>query len=393
VRWWPRGAAFAALAALVALGAWALARGGGDGQDQPGRTGVPEAGSAFGGGRREPAPRRRARRGPPAAARLPVALERAVAQLFMVGFKGTLPRSRFFFRLGARDWGGVILTADNYVEPGQLKALAGEVGVVARNAGHAPPIVAAAQLGGPDSAFANLPPSPQSRVGTPAQAHAEAVLAGRQLKALDIRMTFAPAADVAAVGGPWEGRAFSDSPALVARLARAAVDGYTAAGVASAPGHFPGEGAASADPGESVATVGLSLEELRARDLRPFAALVRRAPAITMSAALYAAFDGVTPATLLPEAVALLRGMGFRGVVVSADLASVALATGGTPARAAVEALEAGCDLLLLPGNATDQERAYRAVLDAVRSGRIQVRRVARALARVASLRRRAGVG
>jgi beta-N-acetylhexosaminidase len=385
------------LAVMVAMGASALGCGG-DGDDEPARTEPPpEAGSAFGGGsghqrRDATGGGNRTRRDPPAAARLPLPLDRAVAQLFMVGFKGTLPRSRFFFRLGTRDWGGVILTDDNYVEPGQLKALAGEVAVVARNAGHTPPIVAAVQLGGADSAFQNLPPGPQAQQRTPGQARRQAELAGRQLKALDIRMTFAPAADVSGAGGAWEGRAFSEDPAAVARLARASVDGYTTAGVVSAPGHFPGEGAASSDPAESVATVGLSLDELRARDLRPFAAIARHAPAVTMSAALYAGFDGVTPATVLPEAVILLRTMGFRGAVVSADLSAVTLATGGSPGSAAVEALRAGCDLLVLAGDASDQEQAYRAVLDAVRSGRVPVRRVAASLERIGALKRRAQV-
>jgi beta-N-acetylhexosaminidase len=323
---------------------------------------------------------------------LPVPLGRAVAQLFMVGFPGTLPRAPFFSRLRKRDWGGVVLSDGNYVDPGQLETLARRIGAVARAAGHAPPVVAAVQLGGADSAFGNLPPAAQPLQRTAAAARRQAVLAGRRLKALDVRMTFAPAADVAATGGAWEDRAFSEDPAAVAELTRAAVDGYAAAGVVSAPGHFPGEGAASADPAEGVATVGLSLDELRARDLRPFAAVARRVPAVTMSAALFAGFDGVTPASVLPEAVGLLRGLGFRGAVVSADLSAVALATAGTPGAAAVEALRAGCDLLVLRGNAGDQERAYRAVLAAVRRGRIPGQRVADALARVTELKRRAGL-
>jgi beta-N-acetylhexosaminidase len=179
----------------------------------------------------------------------------------------------------------------------------------------------------------------------------------------------------------------------VAPRVRAAVDGWTDADVLSVPGRFPGEGAASQDPLEGPATVGLSLDELMQRDVRAFRPVAKRAPAIQMSAALYAAWDGVTPATLLPEAVDLLRGeVGFDGAVVSADLISVTAATGESVGAAAVQALKAGCDVLLVPGARADREEAYRALLDAVRGGELSRARVDEALLQVLSLKRRVGL-
>ena len=91
--------------------------------------------------------------------------------------------------------------------------------------------------------------------------------------------------------------------------------GYHAAGVISAVGHFPGSGAASADPDQMSATVGLTMAQLQARDLVPFAAVAPSTPVIVMSNAAYVAFDGVTPAGLLAQAVSLLRNTyGFGGV-------------------------------------------------------------------------------
>jgi len=111
-----------------------------------------------------------------------------------------------------------------------------------------------------------------------------------------------------------------------------------------------------------------------------------------MSAAAYAAFDGVTPATALPEAVALLRGQGFKGVVVSADLSAATIAAGGSIGQVAVDALKAGCDLLYLPGDARAQDEAWRAVTRALRTGELERGRVADALARVAALKRHYGL-
>lgn len=310
------------------------------------------------------------------------------ARLFVVGFPGTAPDASFFERLRATEWGGVLVTRGNFVDEGQFAALAGEVGAVARAAGRAAPLVAVRQAGGEDSELPGLPPRPAAELRDAAGAGAEARAAGTRLRALGVTMTLAPDADLGAAGGPWDGRAFGAEPGPVAQKVRAALDGYRAARVAAAVGHFPGEGAASADPALGAATVGLGLDELRARDVRPFAAVAGRAPVVQMSGALYAAWDGVTPATMLPEAVRLLRGAGFRGVVLSADLGAASFVSGVTPGEAAVQALRAGCDLLLLPGDADDQEQALRAVVRAIGSGEIPRGRVREALGRVEALRR-----
>jgi beta-N-acetylhexosaminidase len=319
---------------------------------------------------------------------LPADLDQAAARLMLVGFAGTDSRAPFFDRLRRTEWGGVVLERSNYRGARQLDALTGSLRSVARRAHHVAPLVGAVQLGGEDSAFPDLPPETQHATKDAADAGAQAAAAGRRLAASGVRLTFAPAADLASGGGAWEGRGFSDQPATVAGEVRAAVEGYRRAGVAAAVGHFPGEGGASGDPGVEPATVGLSLDELRAADLEPFAAVARTVPAVQMSGAMYAAWDGVTPATLLPEAVALLRRQGFRGAVVSADLNAITAATGGTAAQAAVRALQAGCDLLYVPGDAAEQDAARVAVAEAIRRGDVSAARVRDALLHAAVLRR-----
>lgn len=321
-------------------------------------------------------------------AKLPLALERAAAQLFVVGFAGTDPTSPFFERLRRRDWGAVLLERANYVDRTQFTALTGEIGVVAREVKHAPPLVIAAQLGGSETAVPDVGPRRQALAKNGLSAARQASAAARKLRPLGVDAVLSPSADVGLTGGPWDGRAFSDDPATVTRLAGGAVGGWKTARVAPIVGHFPGEGAASGDPNEGTATVGLGLDELRDRDLRPFRSLAARLPAVQMSSALYAGLDGVTPATLDPDAVALLRDQGFKGAVVSANLTAATLSTGGSVGAAAVAALRAGCDLLLVPGNSTDQEEAYRAVVRAVQRGQIGTARVRDALVASARLRR-----
>jgi len=321
------------------------------------------------------------RDGPPRG--LPLA--RAAAKVLAIGFDGAAPSASLRRRFGARDWGAVVPSADNYVSPSQLRGLTRSAERAARRARREPPLVAV------DPRFiGRLGPAPQIVLGTeesPEEARREAREAGRRLRGAGVDAVLAPSADLGVGGGPAEERAFSDDPLLTARFVRAAVDGWRDARVMPVPGRFPGEGAASQDPLAGAASVGLSLPELVSRDVRPFAGVVARAPAIQMSAALYAAWDGVTPATLLPDAVRLLRErLGFRGAVVSADLVAVTAATGGGVGDAAVEALRAGCDLLLIPGGRAEQEAAYRAIVGAVERGELKRERLDEAVRRVRAL-------
>jgi beta-N-acetylhexosaminidase len=324
--------------------------------------------------------------------RLPVARARAAARLFLVGLGGTEAQPELLQSFAQHEWGGVVLEPGNGASPQQVADLLGAIQGTARGAGHVAPIIAASQLGGERDAVPVGSP-PQAAAADAAQAQAAALGAAKALAPLGIRMVLAPDADIGYAGGPWEGLAFSDDPAQASAMVAAAVAGWKAGKVAPVPGHFPGEGAASSDPSVETATVGLTLDELKARDLQPFAAIAKHAPAIQLSAATYVAFDGVTPATLLPEVVALLRGgLGFDGVIVSGDLAAASLTGGQSIAELAVRAINAGVDLVWIPGDAAAQDAAWRAVVRALRDGTIPASRVADALAHVSKLRADYGV-
>jgi beta-N-acetylhexosaminidase len=382
----------------------ALVRGGGE--DRP--KVVPEGGSAFGAGVKAqappaavaapaPKPTPEPAAAAPASAKpsgkLPASVARSAARLFLVGFGGPRP-PRDVLRRGfaEHEWGGVVLEPGNGDSPQQVAGLVGRIRGAALDARHVPPLIAASQLGG-DLDAVPIGSEPQSAVRDAAGARAAALGAAKAVHPLGIRMVLAPDADLGFAGGPWDGVAFSDDPRAVAAMTGAAVSGWKDGEVASVPGHFPGEGAASGDPAVEAATVGLSLEDLKARDFLPFREIADHAPAIQLSSATYVAFDGVTPATLLPEVVALLRDdLKFEGVVVSGDLAAASLASGEPVADLAVAAIKAGVDLAWIPGDAADQDAAWRAVARALRTGEIAEARVAEALTRVSVLRATYGV-
>jgi beta-N-acetylhexosaminidase len=329
---------------------------------------------------------------PKASRGLPTTAARAAARLLLIGFGGPAAAPELLQRVAAQEWGGVVLEPGNGESPQQVADLVGALRGAAKGAGHQAPLIAASQLGGRLDAVPVGGVS-QAAARDAGAARTAALAEAKALHPLGIRMVLGPDADIGFAGGPWEGVAYADDAATVSADAAAAVAGWKDGEVAPVPGHFPGEGAASGDPALEAATVGLTLPELQARDLQPFAAVAGHAPAIQLSSATYVAWDGVTPATLLPDVVRLLRGtLRFGGVVVSGDLQAASLAGGASPAQLAVQAIRAGCDLVWIPGDAADQADAARAIAKAMRDGKLPTARVAEALRRVDALRAQYGV-
>jgi beta-N-acetylhexosaminidase len=321
-------------------------------------------------------------------------LPRQVAQLFLVKLFGKTPRA--VGTLGSTDWAGVVLDSSNFANDRQVGRLARAITSSATKTHNTSRLIAATQEGGPRTAFRDLPPKPEPVIGAsgrPALAGAQARQAGQRLRSLGLNMTLAPLADVDSASGPLSGRLFSTDASVVAQLTRAAVAGYAQVGMISAIGHFPGAGGASGDPDQTAATVGGTLAELEGRDLIPFAAVSASAPVILMSNAAYVAFDGVTPAALLPRAVKLLRdSYGYQGVVMSDDLDATLQPTGDSAAAAAVQALNAGDDLLYISGSPAEQLQAYDGVLNEARKSAATRARVRDALLRVLTLKVRYGI-
>ncbi len=196
-----------------------------------------------------------------------------------------------------------------------------------------------------------------------------------------------PVVDVGTETGSALGaRVYSDQAEDVAAYADATVGAYRAEHVFSAVKHFPGLGAADQSTEEGPATVGLSLDELRARDLIPFeAAIDAGVPGVVIGHALYALNDFTVPASLSKAvATALLRReLHFKGVAITDDLADPAITAIHTVPDAAVQALRAGADMLYISGSAGDQQAAYVAVLRAIQRGRIPRRRLDQAIGRI----------
>jgi len=331
-----------------------------------------------------------------AVAKLP--LDRKIAQLLLVGFAGRTIKAPFYGTLGRIDLGGVAFDRDNYQSPDQISTLAAGVSNTTSDPRtHTPPFIVAPQEGGDFSAFPNLPPFDNAAdLHSTSLAAREARDASKALTQIGFNGVLAPDLDVSAsTDQPLAGRAFSDVPSRVSAYATATIGAYRSAHMLSAPGHFPGIGAAGQSTDQGPTEVGLSMKDLGRRDLVPFRAAIRAgAQAILLGHAGYQPDDFVVPASLSRAiATRLLRGqLGFKGMAITDDLEAGAITSQTTVPKAAVTAIQAGADMVWISGPESDWLGAYRAILAAVRSKRVPMLRINTAVTRIITAKRELGL-
>ncbi|MEV8515861.1 glycoside hydrolase family 3 N-terminal domain-containing protein [Dactylosporangium sp. NPDC051484] len=226
--------------------------------------------------------------------------------------------------------------------------------------------------------------------GDPAVTEAAWRAAGSELAAIGVNVDFAPDADVLGTqpGGVIGSRSFGSDPAKVAVQVAAAVRGLQSAGVAATAKHFPGHGHTTVNSHSSLPVLGQSLDALQSADLPPFLAARDAGIGLIMSGHLEVkAVDPGGPASFSSKVlVDLLRTkLGFTGVVVT-DALNMTPAEAWPPGEAAVRAILAGNDVLLMPPNLT---AAYKGLLDAVHSGRITKQRLIESATRILTLKLR----
>jgi beta-N-acetylhexosaminidase len=122
------------------------------------------------------------------------------------------------------------------------------------------------------------------------------------------------------------------------------------------------------------------------RDVVPFAAAIKAGiSGLVVGEGLYEPDDFVTPAALSPKIIdgLLRKRLRFGGLALTDDLADPGVSAFAQIPDAAVQAIKAGADMVYISGELSDQEAAYTAVLNAVRSGEISETRVRQSLLRV----------
>jgi len=328
-----------------------------------------------------------------------------VGQLLWVGFHGTEAPVDLYRRIAAGEVGAVVLFKRNLLQVDEGTDLAVVAGLVdALHAAGDHLLVAVDQEGGrvqrvraPATVW---PPMLQfdAAPGDAGLTLARRVGAamGAELAALGFDIDFAPVLDVHTnPANPIIGdRAFSVEPERAAALALALADGLGDSSVLACGKHFPGHGDTQEDSHLALPRIDHDLERLRRVELVPFArAAAAGIPMIMTAHVVFAAVDPDRPATLSPRVIGdILRGeLGYRGVIVSDDLDMKAVADHYGVADAAVAAVAAGCDALLLCADRERQEGAREALIGAAEADAVLRARVGEAAARVRALARSRG--
>ena len=327
-------------------------------------------------------------------------VEEKVGQLLIGGFEGTEIGDQATRLVQEYQVGGLILYGRNIAGAGQLVTLTN--GLKALNGDGIPLFLSIDQEGG---GVDRMPPEVRRTPGAycvgqtgsvpAAQSYGDVLAA--ECAAFGLNLDFAPVLDVwSNPGNTVIGqRAFSADARTVAGLGPAAARRMMDQGVIPAVKHFPGHGDTAVDSHVGLPVVDKSLEELEKAELLPFRAAIQSAgtdgqvPAVMVAHILLTQLDPERPASLSPAVVTgLLREeLGFAGAVLTDDLTMGAVTQSYGLGEAAVLAVEAGCDILLVCHGQDSVPAVRTALLEAAASGRITTERLDESVYRILRLK------
>ncbi|MBE6933297.1 MAG: glycoside hydrolase family 3 protein [Ruminococcaceae bacterium] len=212
----------------------------------------------------------------------------------------------------------------------------------------------------------------------------------KEVGALGFNVNFAPVADLGS-NALIDTRAFSDDAELTASMVGSVVKGTQENGMLNAVTHFPGLG--SIDDVAHIERTKLerSLDELKAEELLPFqAAIDQEVGFVIVSHAVLTALDDQRPCSMSPAAMTMLREeMGYRGIILTDALDIPAITDHYDSGEAALNAVNAGADMMLCP---EDLDEAIQALLEAVEDGDIEESRINESVVRILAAKLKLGL-
>ena len=225
-----------------------------------------------------------------------------------------------------------------------------------------------------------------------ARGNAEEVFAAgkqlaQELTALGFNLNLAPVADVAGETESTEigSRAYSSDPEIAAAMVGSMVDGLQRGGILSCLKHFPGHGSVQTDSHEGTGISERTLEQLRQSDWLPFRSGMEEGVLFVMLSHQINENLSSLPASLSPEVVGYLREeLGFAGIILTDSQQMGAVADHYTSAEAAVLAIQAGVDMILMP---EDLQEAFDGLKAAVESGTLTEDRINESVLRILTVK------
>ncbi len=217
---------------------------------------------------------------------------------------------------------------------------------------------------------------------------------GTEIMELGFNLDFAPVADVdsnpdnTVIGN----RAFSSDADIAAEMVAAAVEGFKDSGILCTLKHFPGHGDTSADSHLGYTELDKSIDELWETEFVPFVSGIEAGADLVMVGHISVpqVIGDDTPASLSATMISILRDdLGFTGLIITDSMQMEAITDRYSSAEAAVLAIQAGVDIILMPENL---EEAATGIIEAVESGEISEERIAESVLRILETKIEAGI-
>lgn len=208
-------------------------------------------------------------------------------------------------------------------------------------------------------------------------------------KELGFNCFLGPILDIITGDNPWlNGRTWSTDPLRISEISSAFIRGIQSSGIAAAAKHFPGYSNIELDPAiNPSAIMSDNLESVKIGYI-PFEDAIKNDVEIIMTGpAIVEALDPNLPASLSYKVIQILKEkLGFRGLILSDDLDSKATLREQSISSVAIDALNAGSDLLLIVDEGSQIQLVTSSIIDSVHSGILSEKRLCEAAEKVRSV-------
>ena len=333
-------------------------------------------------------------------------LEEKVCQLFMITPEaltgvGTVVQAGTSTKNAIDQYpvGGLIYFSQNLQDPGQTRMMLANTQQYAKERTGFPIFLSVDEEGGQVARVGSNPAFGVEKIGNMSdvgsrgdtqEAYEVGSTIGAYLSDLGFNMDAAPDTDVLTNPNNQvvKYRSFSSDPQLVTEMAASELRGLNEQGIIGMYKHFPGHGGTTDDSHEGYAYVDDTLEELKSGAFVPFQDGIDNGIQVIMVSHISCpnVTGDNTPATLSKMMITdiLRNDMGFDGMVITDAMNMGAITAQYSSSEAAVAALNAGVDMLLMP---EDFQSAYQGVLDAVKDGTVSEERIDESVRRILELK------
>lgn len=324
-----------------------------------------------------------------------MSLEEKVGQMIFAGIDGTSLSKESRLLISNDKVGGIILFKDNLKDINQSISLLNELkGENEKN--KFPIFLGVDQEGGRVSRLPELIQLPTNqeigRLNDSSLSYNIGNLLGKELNAFGFNLDFAPVLDINSNSkNPVIGdRSFGNNARIVSTLGIQTMKGIQHQRVIPVVKHFPGHGDTAVDSHKELPIIQKSLEELQALELIPFNDAIKNGTDVVMVGhILMPKIDPTYPSSMSNELITniLREKLKFEGVVITDDMTMGAILDNYKIGEAAVEAVKAGNDIVLIAHDYVNIKEAIDSILLAVNEGQISEERINTSVERILLLK------